>query len=145
MKDLTYSVPTARPVADAVAAVQQAAATHGFRVLHTHDFAATLSEKGFHHEPVTIVEICNARFAHQVLQRDVTAALMLPCPILIHADQGRTFISTMHPNAMERFYPGKGLEAIADEVERIVLAIIDEAAGKPVPVPADAPADVLAR
>ncbi|HEV2214174.1 MAG TPA: DUF302 domain-containing protein, partial [Terracidiphilus sp.] len=102
--------------------------THGFRVLHTHDFAATLAEKGFHHEPVTIVEICNARYAHHVLQRDVTAALMLPCPILVHADQGRTFISTMHPAAMEHFYPGKGLEPIANEVERVVLAIIDEAA-----------------
>ena len=128
MQDLTYSVPSAKPVADAVAAVQHSAVTHGFRVLHTHDFAATLAEKGFHREPVTIVEICNARFAHQVLQRDVTAALMLPCPIMVHADQGRTFISTMHPSAMERFYPGKGLEPIADEVERVVTAIIEDAA-----------------
>lgn len=141
MKDLTYSVPTAKPFADAVAAVQHSAVAHGFRVLCMHDFSATLSEKGFHHEPLTIVEICNARFAHHVLERDIKAALMLPCRVLVNAEQGRTYVSAMRPTALEQLYPGKGIEPIAEEVERTVLAIIDEAAG----VPARLHAESLAR
>lgn len=57
-------------------------------MLHTHDVAATLGEKGFRRDPLKIVEICNARYANEVLQKDIMAALMLPCPIAVYEKEG---------------------------------------------------------
>lgn len=127
MSDLIYTAETGKSVEDAVKAVEQASAQHGFRVLHTHDVAATLAEKGFQREPLKIVEICNAKAANEVLLRDPRIAVMLPCPIAVYRESGKTMISTMRPTAMAAMFPHKGLEPIAEEVERAVLEIIQEA------------------
>ena len=126
MKDFEYSVVTSKTFDEAVKAVEENTAAKGFRVLHTHDVAATLAEKGFQREPLKIVEVCNAKYAHEVLQKDVTAALMLPCPILIYQKDGKTHISTMLPTLMEKFFPGKGIESVAALVEKAVVAIVEE-------------------
>lgn len=89
MNQFEYTVTTDKPFSDAVAGVEKKATEMGFRVLHTHDFAATLAEKGFPREPLKLVEICNAKYASQVLEKDVKLSLMLPCPISIYVDGGK--------------------------------------------------------
>jgi len=128
MKDFAYTVTSAKTVDDAVRAVEQATAAHGFRVLHTHDIAGTLAEKGFAREPLKLVEICNAKAAHEVLEKEIAAVLMLPCPIAIYAQGGQTSISTMLPTRIGEFFPGRDLETIAAQVEKAVLAIVEESA-----------------
>ncbi|MDE2125780.1 MAG: DUF302 domain-containing protein [Armatimonadetes bacterium] len=127
MDALDYTVPTDRGFDDAVASVERAAAANGFRVLHTHDFAATLAEKGFPREPLTVVEICNAKYASEVLAKDVRLALMLPCPISIYAENGRTHIGTMLPSALTSLFPRAGIEETAQAVEAAVIRIVEEA------------------
>lgn len=122
------TVQTRKTFDEAVAAVEQKAAEKGFRVLHTHDVAATLAEKGFPREPMKIVEVCNAKYASQVLAKDVKTALMLPCPISVYIDKGNTYISTLLPTSMVEFYPKAGIEGVAKEVERVVLDIVESAA-----------------
>ena len=128
MKDFEHSVATSKTFDEAVKAVEENTAAKGFRVLHTHDVAATLAEKGFQREPLKIVEVCNAKYAHEVLQEDIAAAMMLPCPILIYQQSGKTHISTMLPSVMGKFFPGKGIEAVAARVEKAVVAIVDDSA-----------------
>ena len=125
---LDHTVVTAKTYAEAVQAVIDRTEAHGFRVQFVHDVAATLAEKGFEREPVTIVEICNARFASQVLARDVKIGLMLPCPVMVYEQDGAVSISTMRPSLIGGFYPDAGIDGIATEVESIVVAIVDEAA-----------------
>lgn len=127
MKPFEYTVETGKPFDEAVKAVEAKTAEHGFRVLHTHDVAATLNEKGFSRPPLKIVEVCNARFASQVLEADVRAALMLPCPISIYTTDGRTYISTLLPTSMTEFLTKPKIESIAKEVEKVVRKIVDEA------------------
>ena len=127
MKNFQYTVNSNRTFAAAVSAVEQKTSEKGFRVLHTHDVAATLAEKGFTREPVTIIEICNARYAYEALNKDVSVALMLPCPIAVYSQGGKTFISTMRPSALADFYPASGIEDIAAAVEKTVLEIVNEA------------------
>ena len=92
-----------------------------FRVLHTHDVAATLAEKGFPREPLKIIEICNAKYASQVLNRDVKISLMLPCPISVYVQGGKTEISTLLPSSIAEFFPRAGIEGLAAEVESVVF------------------------
>ena len=129
MKRFERTWTTGKPFEQAVSAVEAKAAEHGFRVLHTHDVAATLAEKGFPREPLKIIEICNAKYASQVLNRDVKIALMLPCPISVYVQDGRTHISALLPTSMIEFFPAAGIESLASEVESIVLRIAEEACG----------------
>ncbi len=127
MKNFEYTVETSKAFDAAVAAIEQKSAEKGFRVLHTHDVAESLKEKGFPREPLKIVEVCNARYASEVLRKDVKIALMLPCPISVYSAEGKTFISTMLPTRLTDFYPNAGIEDIAAAVEKALLGIINEA------------------
>ncbi len=127
MKTFERTVTTDKAFDEAVSAIERKAAEKGFRVLHTHDVAATLAEKGFPREPMKIVEICNAKYASQVLAKDVKISLMLPCPVSVYVEKGKTHISTMLPSSIVQFYPEAGIEDLASEVEKIVLEIVEGA------------------
>lgn len=125
---LDYTVRTEKGFDQAVDAVVQAIADAGFRVLFVHDVAATLAEKGFDRERVSIVELCNAKFASQVLAADVKIGLMLPCPIMVYAEEGRVFITTMRPTLIGGFFPDVDISGVATQVEAVLMRIIDTAA-----------------
>ena len=127
MKTFEKTFLTQKSFDDAVAAIEKKTAEKGFRVLHTHDVAATLAGKGFRRDPLKIIEICNAKYASQVLEKDVKLSLMLPCPISVYVQDGKTCISTLLPSSIVEFFPEAGIETIAAEVERAVLEIIEEA------------------
>lgn len=126
--DIAYTRSTAKSYAEAVAAVETAVAAKGFRVQAVHDVAATLAEKGFNREPISIVEMCNAKYAAAVLEADIDIALMLPCPISIYEKAGEVFISTMRPSLIGAFFPDAGIGETAGAVERILFEVVDEAA-----------------
>ncbi len=86
-----------------------------------------MAEKGFPREPLKIIEICNAKYASQVLDKDVKISLMLPCPISVYVERGMTHISTLLPSSIAEFFPQAGIEALASEVESVVLKIVGEA------------------
>jgi uncharacterized protein (DUF302 family) len=125
---LDYTVATDKAFDEAVDAVVSATTDAGFRVQFVHDVSATLAEKGFERERVTIVEMCNAEFASQVLAADVKIGLMLPCPIMVYAEGGEVFISTMRPTLIGGFFPEAGIGEVAAQVERILQGVIDTAA-----------------
>ena len=102
---------------------------NGLRVLHTHDVAGTLNEKGFPCGPLKIVEVCNARYASEVIQQDIRAALMLPCPITVYTRNDKTFISALLPTSMAEFLPQAAIQSVAETVEGHVRKIVDEAKG----------------
>ncbi len=126
MRSFAMTVGTTKDVESAVQAVVEATQQKGFRVLHIHDVAATLAEKGFQREPVRIIEICNAKYASQVLDKDISLALMLPCPITVYAQDGRTHISGLLPTSMIDLFPNAGLDEVAEAVEKVVVEIINE-------------------
>jgi uncharacterized protein (DUF302 family) len=129
MKRFLYTVDTTRSLEDAVQAVERKVAEKGFRVVHTYDVGACLAAEGFHHGPLKILGVCNAHYANDALEKDINVALMLPCQIAIYTQGGKTFIGTMLPSAMVALCPAPGLDAIASEVEKSLLQIVDEARG----------------
>ena len=126
MKTFEHTVTTEKSFDETVAAIEKKTGEEGFRVLHTHDVAATLAEKGFKRQPLKIIEICNAKYANQVLEKDVKISLMLPCPISVYLEGGKTHISTLLPSSIADFFPRAGIEGLASEVEGVVLKIVEE-------------------
>ncbi|VAX30877.1 hypothetical protein MNBD_NITROSPIRAE03-1756 [hydrothermal vent metagenome] len=127
MEKFDYTVETNKSFDEAVEAIIAQTKEKGFGVLHVHDVKATLAGKGFEREPLKIIEICNAKYANEVLKADVRIALMLPCPISVYVENGKTCISALRPKIMSDFYPDANIKATAEEVDRIVLEIVDGA------------------
>jgi uncharacterized protein (DUF302 family) len=125
---LDYTVATGKDFDAAVEAVVQATKDAGFRVLYVHDVAATLAEKGFERERVSIIEMCNAKYASQVLAADVKIGLMLPCPIMVYAENGKVFVTTMRPTLIGGFFPEADISEVAAQVETVVVGILDKVA-----------------
>lgn len=122
-----YTVTTDKSFDDAVSAVEQLAAESGFRVLATHDVAATLASKGFQRDPYKIVEICQAGPAFRALGADPLVGLFMPCKVNVFTRDGKTVISAMRPIVLADFFPGKGLEDLANEVDTAVRGVVDKA------------------
>ncbi len=126
MEKFDYTVETDKSVDEAVDAVVRVTKEKGFGILHIHDVQATLAAKGFEREPLKIIEICNPRYADEVLKADVRIALMLPCPVSVYTEDGKTYISCLRPRVIADFYPAAGIKALAEEVDGIILGIVDE-------------------
>jgi uncharacterized protein (DUF302 family) len=129
VKHFIHTVDTPKSFEAAVEAVEKKVVEKGFCIIHTYDVAATLKAQGLHRGPLTIIEVCNAHYADEVLKKDVSVALMLPCPIVVYTEGEQTFISTMRPVALAEFSPGSGLEEVAGQMETVFLQIVNEARG----------------
>ena len=127
METLDYTVETKKSFDEAVEAVLARTKDKSFGVLHVHDVQATLASKGFTRGPLKIIEICNPKHAYDVLEKDIRIGLMLPCPITVYAQDGRTYISALRPRLMGSFYPEAHIEATAEAVDKAITAIVDEA------------------
>lgn len=121
-----YTVETNKSFDEAVSAIEAKSKEKGFGVLHIHDVKATLASKGFDREPLKVIEICNAKYASQVLAKDIKISLMLPCPISVYVEGGKTYISTLMPKVIAEFSQEADIKSVAEEVDRIVLSIVDE-------------------
>jgi uncharacterized protein (DUF302 family) len=100
MQSLTASVPL--PLDQAETAVRTALADHGFGVLTEIDVAATLNEKlGIDRPPLKILGACNPSLAHRALEINPSAALVLPCNVVLEPDPaGGTRVSIADPRAL---------------------------------------------
>jgi uncharacterized protein (DUF302 family) len=126
--DIKYDVETERSFDEVVADVERLTAEKQFRVLHIHDVQATVAAKGFEREPLKIIEICNAKFAHEALGKNMDVSIFMPCKINVYTEGGKTKIKAMRPAAIAEFMPGSGLEELAGGVDKIVTEIVDRAA-----------------
>jgi len=125
--ELDYTKTTGNKFDDVVAGIEKSTSAKGFRVLYIHDVQATLSEKGFKREPLKIVEICNAKFAHEALSINESVSLFMPCKINVYTKGGKTVISAARPKIISEFFSDPRLKKLADEVDGVVRSIVDDA------------------
>lgn len=127
MQKFDYTVESSKSFGEALASVEAKCRENGFSVLHVHDVRATLAAKGYDREPLAIVETCNAKYASEALNKDIRIALMLPCPITVYVQGGRTYLSTLRPRVLKDFYPQAGIDELAEAVDKTILSIVNEA------------------
>lgn len=123
---LDYTRTTTRPFAEVVKAVEEEAMKRSFRTLHIHDVQATLAEKGFDIPPYSIVEVCNAGFAHKAISAHAPIGMMLPCRIVVFEKDGAVTVMLMKPTIMSDIMPEAALGTLPREVEDILTQVVDE-------------------
>ena len=126
---MLYIVETARDVETAVRGLEDAVKRNKFGVLHVHDLQKTLKEKGVDFpNACRILEVCNPQRATQVLAADMSVNMALPCRMSVYQEVGKTKIGMIRPTAPLALFPqAAGLKAVAEELERETLRMIDEA------------------
>ena len=123
-------IDSTKPFDRVLAAVEHSIAHHGFSVLHTHALSETLAAKG---QPIAarcaVLEVCNAKVASQMLKRDLTLSLALPCRVAVFETAGGTRLGTIAPTTiLSGFEVEPDIEAAAAEVERTLRQILADAA-----------------
>src|SRR5690625_2010448 len=122
MKSFEAKVPMEIPEAES--AVRKALADHGFGVLTEIDVAATLKAKlDVDRPPLKILGACNPGFAHQALELDPSASLMMPCNVVLEpAPDGGTRVVAVDPRAL---MPGEEFAELAGGAAAAIKAALE--------------------
>ncbi|HWR82255.1 MAG TPA: DUF302 domain-containing protein [Candidatus Deferrimicrobium sp.] len=124
---LAYRLTSAKPFDIVVANLERLTPERQFRVLAVHDVQKTLAEKGFAYGPLKIIEVCNARYAHQALTQTVDVSLFMPCRFCVYTEAGKTVVALAKPTMMAEMLPDAGLKEVSTQVERELLSIMQAA------------------
>ena len=114
-------------ITETEAAVRAALAEQGFGVHTEIDIAATFKAKlDLDRPPMKILGACNPHFAHQALETDPDAALVLPCNVVLEATEHGTAISAADPHDI---ITNPALSALADNAADRLRAALETVNG----------------
>ncbi len=74
-------------------------------------------------------EVCNPHQAKKVLDADGAVSTALPCRISVYGKPGAYVLATLRPTELLQGLARPGLDAVAREVEEVLLAMMQDAAG----------------
>jgi uncharacterized protein (DUF302 family) len=88
-----------------------------------------MAEKGVEFgNACTIYEVCNPSQAKKVLDKQMDIATALPCRVAVYEENNRVKVATMLPTEILGLFGESSLAPVAQEVEKEIKAMIDEAA-----------------
>lgn len=115
------------PYEQAVERVTAALKEQGFGVLTEIDVQATLKKKlDVDFRKYAILGACNPPLAHQAIETDLEAGLLLPCNVVVYEENGGSVVSILDPLSMLGVIDNPGLNPVADEA-RARLRRVSEA------------------
>ena len=110
--------------------LEAAAQKRKFGVLAVHDLKAKMQEKGVEFQgDCRIYEVCNPHQAKKVLESNLEVSTALPCRISVYRTGAGYTLATIRPTSLVELFHADGLHPVAEEVERAIVAIMQEAAG----------------
>jgi uncharacterized protein (DUF302 family) len=128
----SYGISTTVPLPyeRAVDRTREELAKEGFGVLTEIDVRATLQKKlGVDFRPYVILGACNPPLAHQALSAERHIGLLLPCNVIVYADDepGKSTVAVLDPVEALSLSGNQEIAPLAGEVrsrlERVVQAL----------------------
>ena len=120
------------PLDQALDQAKAALSEQGFGILTEIDVAATLKTKlGVDVPAQVILGACNAPLASQGLQIEPDLGLLLPCNVVVRADEsGQTLVSALNPEIMISVTDRPQLQPIAADakarLQNVLAALADD-------------------
>lgn len=111
---------------EALVRIPEALKTEGFGVLTEIDIKSTLQQKlGVDFRRYKIIGACNPPFAHQALQADLDAGLMLPCNVAVYeGDDGKAVVMAVDPTTTVAATGNPKLVELATAVKDKLLLVL---------------------
>ncbi len=127
---MLYTIKSKRPIAEIQRGLEESAARHRFGILTIHDLRETMKKKGVDFATgCWIYEVCNPVQAKRVLEANGAVSTALPCRISVFGQEGDYTLATILPTALMNMFDSPELEPVAREVEAVVKAMMQDAAG----------------
>jgi uncharacterized protein (DUF302 family) len=112
----TFGTVLPMPVEASRERVEAALKEQGFGILTEIDVQGTLREKlGIEREPYLILGACNPQLAHRALEADPSVGALLPCNVVLRAEDDHTRVEFMDPAVALGIAGVKGLASVAEE------------------------------
>ncbi len=125
------SYTTRKPLETVSKDLEAAITANGFSNLGVHDLQAKLAAKGLALDRACrVYEVCNARQAKTVLEKDITIATALPCRIALYEKGDHVELSTIEPTMLLGMFNRPELAPVARDVEETLKRIMATAAGQ---------------
>lgn len=116
MSQLGFQCTLNIPYEEALEKVTQALKAEGFGVLTSIDVQKTMKEKlNADFRNYTILGVCNPPLAHQALTARPEIGLLLPCNVIVYAEEGQTVVSIIDPLSMLKIIQDPALDSVAQE------------------------------
>lgn len=116
--------------AEAVDKTKSALKDEGFGVLCEIDVKKTMKEKlGAEFRDYVILGACNPPLAHRALSAELDLGLLLPCNLVVYADEGGTVVKAMDPEPVLGIVGNPELPAVAGEVKARLRRVIAKVIG----------------
>ena len=126
---MTYTRDSKRTLDEIDARLREAAQRHQFGVLNVLDLKATLKSKGIDFGPeCRVYDVCQPQIAWQALTAELRASAVLPCRISVFTTGSGVTLATVKPTDLLRSTGLSGVDDLAKQVEKEVMAIVDETA-----------------
>lgn len=127
---MLYTIKSHKPMAEIQRGLEDSAARHKFGILAVHNLRETMKKKGVEFATdCWIYEVCNPVQAKKVLEANGAVSTALPCRISVYGTEGDYTLATILPTALMKMFGSVELEPVAQEVETIIKAMMQDAAG----------------
>lgn len=122
-----FSKLVSAPFDEVVGKVRAELGKEGFGVLTEIDVQATMKKKlGAEMPAYLILGACNPGFAHQALQAENKIGTMLPCNVVVRADEsGRVEVAAVDPVASMSAVENPSLGEVAGQVREKLRRVVD--------------------
>jgi len=108
---------------------RKALAREGFGIVSEIDMAATLKQKlDVMFRPYVILGACSPQLAHRALSIEREAGLLLPCNLVVYADdsRGSTVVAALDPVEALALSESEELKPLAEEVRTRLERVLNE-------------------
>ncbi len=126
---MLFEVPSRSSLSDIDRKLRESAARHKFGVIAALDLREKMKEKGVEYDGECIIyEVCNPVQAKKVLEANPAVSTALPCRISVYRSGDSYRIATILPTEMIRAFGSPELQPVAEEVESVIKAMMQESA-----------------
>jgi len=110
------------------ARTRSALGAHGFGVLTEIDIQATMKKKiDKDMDGYRILGACNPSMAWEAIGMEPKVGAMLPCNVILRAENGRVTVSAIDPQASMSAIDNDGLKSVAGQVRTMLEAVVADA------------------
>jgi uncharacterized protein (DUF302 family) len=127
---MLYTIKSHKSIAEIQGGLEESEARHKFGILAVHDLRETMKKKGVDFATdCRIYEVCNPIQAKKVLEANGAISTALPCRISVYGSEGKYTLATILPTELMKMFSSPELEPVAQEVETVIKAMMQDAAG----------------
>ena len=107
------------------ARTRSALGAHGYGVLTEIDVQATMKKKiDKDMDGYRILGACNPSMAWEAIGMEPKVGAMLPCNVILRAENGRVTVSAIDPQASMSAIDNDGLKSVAGQVRTMLEAVV---------------------